>query len=51
MRIAIESPHQLTEDEIEIIYDIWNRKPRRIYTWTQLIIGPITLACTEIPNV
>ena len=30
MRIAIESPGQLTEDEIEVILDIWNRKPRRI---------------------
>ena len=29
MRIAIESPDQLT-DEIEVILDFWNRKPRRI---------------------
>ena len=30
MRIAIESPDQHTEDEIEVILDIWNRKPQRI---------------------
>ena len=30
MRISIESPDKLTEDEIEVILDIWNRKPRRI---------------------
>ena len=30
MRIAIESPDQLIEDEIEVILDFWNRKPRRI---------------------
>ena len=27
LRIAIESPDQLTEDKIEVIIDIWNRKP------------------------
>ena len=26
MKIAIESPGQLTEDEIEVILNIWNRK-------------------------
>ena len=30
MRIVIESLDQLAEDEIEVIFDIWNRKPRRI---------------------
>ena len=31
MRITIESPAQLTEEEIEVTLDIWNRKPRRIF--------------------
>ena len=30
MRIAIESPVKLTNDNLEAILDIWNRKPRRI---------------------
>ena len=30
MRIAIESPEKLTEDQLEAILDVWNRKPRRI---------------------
>ena len=30
-RIAINSPDQLTEDVIEVILEIWNRKPRRIF--------------------
>ena len=30
MTIAIESADQLTEDEIEVILDIWNRKPQII---------------------
>ena len=30
MRIAMEPPDQLREDEIEVILDNWNRKPRRI---------------------
>ena len=46
LRIAIESLDQL--DEIEVILDIWNRKPRRMYIGTQLIIGAITLACAVI---
>ena len=51
MTIATESADQLTEDEIEVILDIWNRKPQ-IISWTQLIItGTITLACAVIPNV
>ena len=51
MRIAIDSPDQLTENEIEVILDIWNRKPQKISIWTQLIIGAITRDCTVIPNV
>ena len=30
MKIAIESPEKLTEDEVEAILEVWNRKPRRI---------------------
>ena len=30
MRIAIESPKTLTEQDVEEILDIWNRKPRRL---------------------
>ena len=30
MRIAIESPVKLTDDNLEAILEIWNRKPRRI---------------------
>ena len=52
MRIASESPDQLTQDEIEVILDIWNRKPQRLSIWTQLIIiGAITLAGAVISNV
>ena len=29
MRIAIESPEKLTEDDLEVL-DVWNRKPRRV---------------------
>ena len=30
MKIAIESPHTLSDEDLEQIIDIWNRKPRRI---------------------
>ena len=30
MTIAIESPEKLTDNDLENIIDIWNRKPRRI---------------------
>ena len=30
MRIAIESPEKLTEDQLQEILDIWNKKPRKI---------------------
>ena len=30
MRIAIESPKTLTEQDVEEILDIWNRKPQRL---------------------
>ena len=30
MRIAIESPEKLTEDQLQEILDIWNKKPQRI---------------------
>ena len=30
MRIAIESPDKLTDDDLEEVLDIWNRKPRRV---------------------
>ena len=30
MRIAIESPEKLSDNDLENIVDIWNRKPRRI---------------------
>ena len=30
MKIAIESPNELTETDLENIVDIWNSKPRRI---------------------
>ena len=52
MKIAIEFPDQLTENEIEVILDIWNRKTSKNTYLTQLkIIGAITLACAVIPNV
>ena len=37
IRIAIESTDELTEDEIEVILEIWIRKPRRISIWTSLL--------------
>ena len=30
MQIAIESPDILSEDDLDVIIDIWNRKGRRI---------------------
>lgn len=30
VRIAIESPEKLTEEQLQEILDIWNKKPRRI---------------------
>ena len=30
MRIAIESPEKITEDQLQEILDIWNKKPRKI---------------------
>ena len=29
-KIAIESPEKLSDNDLENIIDIWNRKPRRI---------------------
>ena len=30
MKITIESPQKLTDDDLETIVGIWTRKPRRI---------------------
>ena len=30
MRIGIESPEKLTDDYLDSILEVWNRKPRRI---------------------
>jgi hypothetical protein len=30
MKIAIESPQKLSDEDVEKIVDIWNKKPRRV---------------------
>ena len=30
MKIAIESPPKMSDGELEVVIDVWNRKPRRI---------------------
>ena len=49
IRIAIESPDQLKEDEIEVILDICNTS-KNSYLKQLIIIGTIILACVLIPN-
>ena len=30
MRIGIKAPEKLTDDDLDAIFEVWNRKPRRI---------------------
>ena len=37
MKIALESPEALSDEELEQIVTVWTRKPRRIAVWQQTI--------------
>jgi len=34
MKISIESPQKLTDEDLEMMIEIWNRKARRIIVYT-----------------